>query len=70
ALDRGDLPAADAAFAALPAAAQDEAGDFGAKLKARAAAETAARTLLDTAFRALPAGNAAAPATPAAAPGR
>ncbi|MBP1183567.1 translation initiation factor 2 [Methylobacterium sp. PvR107] len=70
ALDRGDLPAADAAFAALPAAAQDEAGDFGAKLKARAAAETAARTLLDTAFKALPTGNAAAPATPAAAPGR
>jgi uroporphyrinogen-III synthase len=54
ALDRGDLPAASAAFAALPAEARDQAGDFGAKLKARAEAETAVRTLLDGAFKALP----------------
>ncbi|MGU3663268.1 translation initiation factor 2 [Methylobacterium sp. A49B] len=62
ALDRGDLPAAATAFAALPAEAREQAGDFGAKLKARADAETAARTLLDGAFKALP--------TPAAAAGR
>ncbi|WP_244492246.1 translation initiation factor 2 [Methylobacterium sp. Leaf361] len=67
ALDRGDLPAASAAFAALPAEAQEQAGDFGAKLKARAEAEQAVRALLDGAFKALPVG-AAQPAQ--AAPGR
>ena len=58
ALDRGDLTAASAAFAALPAEAQEPAGDFGAKLKARAEAEQAVRTLLDSAFKALPVGAA------------
>ncbi|WP_246757396.1 translation initiation factor 2 [Methylobacterium sp. OT2] len=67
ALDRGDLSAASAAFAALPAEARDQAGDFGAKLKARAEAEQAVRALLDGAFKALPVG-AAQPAQ--AAPGR
>ncbi|WP_244539847.1 translation initiation factor 2 [Methylobacterium sp. 13MFTsu3.1M2] len=67
ALDRGDLPAASAAFAALPAEAREQAGDFGAKLKARAEAEQAVRALLDGAFKALPVG-AAQPAQ--AAPGR
>ncbi|MCJ2092286.1 translation initiation factor 2 [Methylobacterium sp. J-072] len=68
ALDRGDLPAASAAFAALPAEARDQAGDFAAKLKARAAAEEAVRTLLAGAFKALPtdAAPGAAPAAPAA----
>ncbi|KAA0124919.1 translation initiation factor 2 [Methylobacterium sp. P1-11] len=66
-LDRGDLTAASAAFAALPAEAQEQAGDFGAKLKARAEADQAVRTLLDNAFKALPVG-AAQPAQ--AAPGR
>ncbi|MGH1574126.1 translation initiation factor 2 [Methylobacterium sp. P31] len=73
ALDRGDLSAAASAFAALPADARDEAGDFAAKLKARADAEAAARTLLDSAFKALPTGSASsatAPDAPAAAPGR
>jgi hypothetical protein len=69
ALDRGDLPAASAAFAALPAEARDQAGDFAAKLKARAAAEEAVRTLLAGAFKALPTDQAAG-AAPAAAPGR
>ncbi|MGU3476506.1 translation initiation factor 2 [Methylobacterium sp. D48H] len=67
ALDRGDLPAASAAFAALPAEAREQAGDFSAKLKARAEAEQAVRALLDGAFKALPVG-AAQPAQ--AAPGR
>ncbi|SDA12745.1 hypothetical protein SAMN02799622_00797 [Methylobacterium sp. UNC378MF] len=66
-LDRGDLTAASAAFAALPAEAQEQAGDFGAKLKARAEAEQAVRTLLDSAFKALPVG---APQPAQAAPGR
>lgn len=66
ALDRGDLPGAEAAFAALPAEAQSEAGDFGAKLKARAEAGQAARTLVGNAFKALPTGAAA----PNSAPGR
>jgi len=56
-----------AAFAALPAGAREQAGDFGAKLKARAEAEQAVRALLDGAFKALPVG-AAQPAQ--AAPGR
>lgn len=54
ALDRGDLPAASAAFAALTPEVREQAGDFGAKLKARADAETAVRTLLDGAFKSLP----------------
>gem|GEM_PF-155238 len=66
ALDRRDLTGAEAAFAALPAEARDEAGDFGATLKARAEAEAAARTLIGNAFQALPTG--AGPATPASAP--
>ncbi|KNY24457.1 translation initiation factor 2 [Methylobacterium sp. ARG-1] len=66
ALDRGDLPAASAAFAALPAEARDQAGDFAAKLKARAAAEEAVRTLLAGAFKALP--TDPAPGTAPAAP--
>ncbi|WP_331289615.1 translation initiation factor 2 [Methylobacterium radiotolerans] len=57
ALDRGDLSAASAAFAALSAEARDQAGDFGAKLKARAEAEQAVRALLDGAFKALPVPN-------------
>jgi hypothetical protein len=69
ALDRGDLPAASAAFAALPAEARDQAGDFAAKLKARAAAEEAVRTLLAGAFKALPT-DAAPGAAPAASSGR
>lgn len=69
ALDRGDLPAASAAFAALPAEARDQAGDFAAKLKARAAAEEAVRTLLAGAFKALPT-DPAPGAAPAASSGR
>ncbi|SFL44640.1 hypothetical protein SAMN05192568_10054 [Methylobacterium pseudosasicola] len=69
ALDRGDLPAASAAFAALPAEIRDQTGDFATKLKARAAAEEAVRTLLASAFKALPTDQAAG-AVPAAAPGR
>ncbi|WP_313901193.1 translation initiation factor 2 [Methylobacterium sp. J-048] len=69
ALDRGDLAAASAAFAALPAEVRDQAGDFAAKLKARAAAEEAVRTLLAGAFKALPTDQAAG-AAPAASPGR
>lgn len=73
ALDRGDLSAASAAFAALPAEARDQAGDFGAKLTARADADAAVRTLLAGAFKALPTGAASTPApeaSPAPAPGR
>jgi hypothetical protein len=66
ALDRGDLPSASAAFAALPAEARDQAGDFGAKLKARADAEEAVRTLLASAFKALPTGAAPSSTAPAA----
>lgn len=69
ALDRGDLPAASAAFAALSTEARDQTGDFAAKLKARAAAEEAVRTLLAGAFKALPTDQAAS-AAPVAAPGR
>ncbi|SDN05712.1 Uroporphyrinogen-III synthase [Methylobacterium phyllostachyos] len=66
ALDRGDLTGAEAAFAALPAEARDEAGDFGATLKARAEAEAAARTIIGNTLQALPTG--AGSATPASAP--
>ncbi|CAM2936021.1 COG4223 family protein [Methylobacterium mesophilicum] len=65
ALDRGDLPAASAAFAALPPEMRDQAGDFAAKLKARAAAEESVRALLAGAFKALPT-DAASGAAPAA----
>ncbi|TXN04212.1 translation initiation factor 2 [Methylobacterium sp. WL64] len=66
ALDRGDLPAASAAFAALPPEMRDQAGDFAAKLKARAAAEESVRALLAGVFKALPtdAASGAAPAAP------
>ena len=60
ALDRGDLPAASAAFAALPPEARGEAGDFGPRLMARAQAGEAARAVVADAFKALP--------TPAAIP--
>ena len=62
ALDRGDLQAASAAFAALPAEARGEAGDFGPRLAARAQAGEAMRALLADAFKALP--------TPVPAPAR
>lgn len=65
ALDRGDLTAASAAFAALPPEMRDQAGDFAAKLKARAAAEESVRALLAGAFKALPT-DAASGAAPAA----
>lgn len=65
ALDRGDLPAASAAFAALPPEMRDQAGDFAAKLKGRAAADEAVRALLVGAFKALPT-DAASGAAPAA----
>nr|WP_313899390.1 uroporphyrinogen-III synthase [Methylobacterium sp. E-065] len=70
ALDRGDLTAAATAFAALPAEARDEAGDFGAKLKARAEAEQAARTLIGNAFQALPTGEGSGTPASTPAPGR
>ncbi|WP_346016940.1 uroporphyrinogen-III synthase [Methylobacterium sp. GC_Met_2] len=70
ALDRADLPAAAMAFAALPAEARDEAGDFGAKLKARAEAEQAARTLIGNAFQALPTGEGSGASASTPAPGR
>ena len=50
------------AAAQARAEAQEQAGDFGAKLKTRAEAEQSVRTLLDSAFKALP--------TPAASAGR
>ncbi|MDP4002898.1 translation initiation factor 2 [Methylobacterium sp. NEAU K] len=68
ALDRGDLLGASAAFAALPPEARDQAGDFGARLKARTSTEEAVRSLLADAFKALPTG--AGPGAAAAAPGR
>lgn len=54
ALDAGDLPAAAAAFAALPEEAKAQAGDFGARLSARAEAGKAAQSLLTDAFTGLP----------------
>lgn len=53
ALARGDVPAAAAAFDALPEAARGAAEEFGRRLKARAAAEDAARTLSNQALAAL-----------------
>ncbi|MFY9293627.1 MAG: hypothetical protein WAP03_23435, partial [Methylorubrum rhodinum] len=54
ALDAGDLPAAASAFAALPEEAKSQAGDFGARLTARAEAGKAAQSLLADAFTGLP----------------
>ncbi|AWN38914.1 hypothetical protein DK427_08535 [Methylobacterium radiodurans] len=56
ALDRGALQDAVQAFDALPQEAKAEAGAFGEKLKARAAATQAARGLLSDAFKNLPTG--------------
>ncbi|GJE43071.1 hypothetical protein AEGHOMDF_2248 [Methylobacterium soli] len=55
ALDRGAIQDAAQAFEAMPAEAKAEAGDFGARLKARAAATQAAQALLSDAFKGLPA---------------
>nr|WP_244535378.1 hypothetical protein [Methylorubrum salsuginis] len=54
ALDNGDLSAAATAFAALPEEAKAQAGDFGARLNARAEAGKAAQSLLADAFTGLP----------------
>ncbi|MFD0936825.1 COG4223 family protein, partial [Methylobacterium trifolii] len=62
ALDRGALQEAAQAFETLPAEAKAEAKDFGARLKARAAAAQASQALLSDAFKGLPAG----PSAPAA----
>ncbi len=50
ALDRGAIPDAVKAFDALPAASRDAAAEFGKRLKARAAAGDAARSLLASTF--------------------
>ncbi|MGU3538912.1 translation initiation factor 2 [Methylobacterium sp. A54F] len=55
ALDRGALQEAAQAFAAMPEEIRTEAGDFGARLKARAEAARAAQALLSDAFKGLPA---------------
>lgn len=55
ALDRGAIKEAAEAFAALPEAARTEAGEFGIKLRSRAAAGDAAQGLLAEAFKGLPA---------------
>ena len=62
ALDKGALGEAAAAFDALPQEARAEAGDFGARLKARAAAGAAAQTLAADAFKGLSAPPASEPA--------
>ncbi|WP_430911015.1 translation initiation factor 2 [Methylobacterium sp. sgz302541] len=62
ALDKGALGEAAAAFDALPQEARAEAGDFGARLKARAAAGAAAQTLAADAFKGLNAPPASEPA--------
>ncbi|WP_286158965.1 hypothetical protein [Methylobacterium sp. Leaf456] len=54
ALDNSDLSAATSAFAALPEEAKAQAGDFGARLTARAEAGKAAQSLLTDAFTGLP----------------
>jgi len=54
ALDNGDLSGAASAFAALPEEAKAQAGDFGARLNARAEAGKAAQSLLADAFTGLP----------------
>ncbi len=53
ALAHGDLAQAAALFAALPEAAQNEAKDFGAALRARIDAAKAAESLLHGAIAAL-----------------
>lgn len=53
ALAHGDLPQAEALFAALPEAARNEAKDFGAALRARVDAARAAESLLHGAIAAL-----------------
>ena len=58
ALDRGAIKEAAEAFAALPEAARTEAGEFGIKLRSRAAAGDAAQGLLAEAFKGLPATGA------------
>ena len=58
ALDRGAIKEAAEAFAALPEAARTEAGEFGTKLRSRAAAGDAAQGLLAEAFKGLPATGA------------
>jgi hypothetical protein len=58
ALDRGAIKEAAEAFAALPESARTEAGEFGNKLRSRAAAGDAAQGLLADAFKGLPATGA------------
>jgi hypothetical protein len=58
ALDRGAIKEAAEAFAAMPEAARAEAGEFGTKLRSRAAAGDAAQALLADAFKGLPATGA------------
>jgi hypothetical protein len=55
ALDRGAVAEAAQAFAALPEDVRAQAGEFGTKLKSRAAAGEAAQALLAEAFKGLPA---------------
>jgi len=54
ALDRGAIAEAAQAFAALPEDVRAQAGEFGTKLKSRAAAGEAAQALLAEAFKGLP----------------
>lgn len=58
ALDRGAIGEAAQAFAALPETMRAEAGDFGTRLKSRAAAGEAAQALLADAFKGLPTASA------------
>jgi hypothetical protein len=58
ALDRGAVGEAAQAFAALPENVRAEAGDFGTRLKSRAAAGEAAQGLLAEAFKGLPGAGA------------
>jgi hypothetical protein len=58
ALDRGAVGEAAQAFAALPEAVRAEAGEFGTRLKSRAAAGEAAQALLAEAFKGLPTASA------------
>jgi hypothetical protein len=58
ALDRGAIAEAAQAFAALPEDIRSQAGEFGTKLKSRAAAGEAAQALLSEAFKGLPSAGA------------
>ncbi|SFG27128.1 COG4223 family protein [Methylobacterium gossipiicola] len=58
ALDRGAIGDAAQAFAVLPETIRAEAGDFGTRLKSRAAAGEAAQALLAEAFKGLPTASA------------